>query len=636
MLNNIRKKALTSIDIIRYLERLSITQRAMGFVVISLALLLWTNFSNIPQLAQMAESARVLYDHPHTVTNAIKDAKILALLHRRIIREYILETNTEVRDQLLKNKQENEDRFNNYMKLAKERYLGDKTQVEEVINLYRQLLTYVQVEIDAAKQGKTQEALEHMRDSHPGNPWPLLLKTMDQIVDFAEGRAKETYKASQAIYEIERIHVFIYAVFSVITLILISYIFVRSLLRPLSVFRDNIVELSEGNFTGTIAFKSDKNEFGQLSRALDTLRQVAVREANDTFIKKQTADIARVLQRCVSFSDFGNELTSKIAPTMRLIYGAFYYVKQGMLIRTGGYACDESSNYSQFAFGQGLVGQAASNKTPLSIKLSSQGHIGTGCGLGTIAINAVYIVPVVHNDEVLAVLEMATTEEDFTDNQRAFIDALIPVIAMNTEILSGTIETQQLLQNSQAQTLALAASEQQLISRHDELEENNKRLAEQARLMEEQAEALAAQKEALIQQRTELQESRTALLHVEQRSQLILNSVEDGIIGLDTAGITTFINNSGAAMLGYSVEELTGCPAIHYVFPDGSEFLQEQCPMFMTGKDGQARTVTNEVLWRKNKTAFHVEYTATPTYKNGTIVGTVVVFRDITLRKHAH
>lgn len=216
-MNNIHKRAIKFIDIISYLERLTITQRVTGFVVISLALLLWTNFSNIPQLAQMAESAREFYDHPHTVTNTIKDAKILALLHRRIVREYIFAADQEVREQLLKSKQENEDRFNNYMKLVKGRYLGDKTLVEEAINIYHQLLAYVQIEIDAAKQGNTEEALEHMRDSHPGNPWPLLSKTMDKIADSAEGRAKETYKVSLTIYETELIHVFIYAIFSVIS-----------------------------------------------------------------------------------------------------------------------------------------------------------------------------------------------------------------------------------------------------------------------------------------------------------------------------------------------------------------------------------------------------------------------------------
>jgi hypothetical protein len=42
----------------------------------------------------------------------------------------------------------------------------------------------------------------------------------------------------------------------------------------------------------------------------------------------------------------------------------------------------------------------------------------------------------------------------------------------------------------------------------------------------------------------------------------------------------------------------------------------------------------DEVLWRKDDTSFPVEYTSVPIRKNGSIVGSVVVFRDIGERKH--
>jgi PAS domain S-box-containing protein len=43
----------------------------------------------------------------------------------------------------------------------------------------------------------------------------------------------------------------------------------------------------------------------------------------------------------------------------------------------------------------------------------------------------------------------------------------------------------------------------------------------------------------------------------------------------------------------------------------------------------------DEVLWRKDGTSFPVEYTSVPIRKNGSIAGTVVVFRDISERKEA-
>jgi PAS domain S-box-containing protein len=50
---------------------------------------------------------------------------------------------------------------------------------------------------------------------------------------------------------------------------------------------------------------------------------------------------------------------------------------------------------------------------------------------------------------------------------------------------------------------------------------------------------------------------------------------------------------------------------------------------------GTIGTRDDEVLWRKDGTAFPVEYTSVPIRKNGSIAGTVVVFRDISERKQA-
>jgi signal transduction histidine kinase len=47
-----------------------------------------------------------------------------------------------------------------------------------------------------------------------------------------------------------------------------------------------------------------------------------------------------------------------------------------------------------------------------------------------------------------------------------------------------------------------------------------------------------------------------------------------------------------------------------------------------------ARHVLEDVFWRKDGTHFLVEYTSTPIREHDTLLGAVVVFRDITKRKH--
>ena len=91
-------------------------------------------------------------------------------------------------------------------------------------------------------------------------------------------------------------------------------------------------------------------------------------------------------------------------------------------------------------------------------------------------------------------------------------------------------------------------------------------------------------------------------------------------------------------MLGYEDDELNGHhmhPRVHYAYADGREFPREECSMYKTSRDGEARAVTDEVLWRKDGTSFPVEYTATAIRRNGEVVGSVIAFRDITERLKA-
>jgi PAS domain S-box-containing protein len=99
-----------------------------------------------------------------------------------------------------------------------------------------------------------------------------------------------------------------------------------------------------------------------------------------------------------------------------------------------------------------------------------------------------------------------------------------------------------------------------------------------------------------------------------------------------------FINPAGLAMLSFEADELIGQkihPLIHHTRPDGSPYPIEECPMHHSLIRGTIGNRDDEVLWRKDGSAFPVEYTSVPIRKNGSIAGTVVVFRDISERKEA-
>ncbi len=128
-----------------------------------------------------------------------------------------------------------------------------------------------------------------------------------------------------------------------------------------------------------------------------------------------------------------------------------------------------------------------------------------------------------------------------------------------------------------------------------------------------------------------------ALGELQRRNELILEAAGEGIYGLDTEGLTTFVNPAAARLLGWPAEELIGAPmhaVLHHKHADGSPYPREECPIYMAFKDGRVHRVDDEVFWRKDGTSFPVEYTSTPIREDGKSTGAVVVFRDISrLRK---
>jgi PAS domain S-box-containing protein len=126
-----------------------------------------------------------------------------------------------------------------------------------------------------------------------------------------------------------------------------------------------------------------------------------------------------------------------------------------------------------------------------------------------------------------------------------------------------------------------------------------------------------------------------------RQNQLILDSVGEGIVGLDVFGRVTFINPAGAETLGYDIGELLGKDLhelVHHSRPDGSRYPLHECPMFQSLSSGDSLRERNEVFWRKDGTNYPVAYSSTPIREKNYVIGAVITFRDITLptRKFEH
>lgn len=135
------------------------------------------------------------------------------------------------------------------------------------------------------------------------------------------------------------------------------------------------------------------------------------------------------------------------------------------------------------------------------------------------------------------------------------------------------------------------------------------------------------------------QQLKNAKQYLEHQYELILNSVADGIYGVDLKGNATFFNKAAEEIVGWKAEELIGRnqhAILHHTRADGSEHPACECPVYTTSRDSIPRFVNDDVFWSKDGKSIPVEYSSTPIRDHQRqTVGSVVVFRDISKRKQA-
>ena len=138
---------------------------------------------------------------------------------------------------------------------------------------------------------------------------------------------------------------------------------------------------------------------------------------------------------------------------------------------------------------------------------------------------------------------------------------------------------------------------------------------------------------------TERKLAQRALQDAQENLQRLLDSVAEGIYGVDNDGVCTFVNAAFLRMLGYAdAGEIVGRVThglIHHSHADGSRYPADSCRVYQVFREKMASHVDDEVFWRKDGTPVAVEYWSHPIIRNGQVLGAVTTFLDITERKAA-
>jgi PAS domain S-box-containing protein len=118
-----------------------------------------------------------------------------------------------------------------------------------------------------------------------------------------------------------------------------------------------------------------------------------------------------------------------------------------------------------------------------------------------------------------------------------------------------------------------------------------------------------------------------------RQQEILLDSVADGICGVDRHGIISFANPAAARLLGSDAASLTGRP-VHDVLHDAAppnRRCGEECPL-RRAYGRQKAAAGEDAIFRADGSFFPTEYALTPITEQAHFSGSVLSFRDISQR----
>ena len=118
-----------------------------------------------------------------------------------------------------------------------------------------------------------------------------------------------------------------------------------------------------------------------------------------------------------------------------------------------------------------------------------------------------------------------------------------------------------------------------------------------------------------------------------RQQEILLDSVADGICGVDRHGMVSFANPAAARLLGVAADNLTGTSVHELLHGSAPPNLActEDCPLRRAGESHKALAAEG-TIYRAGGSSFPAEYALTPIIDQGRFSGSVLSFRDISQR----
>ncbi len=270
--------------------------------------------------------------------------------------------------------------------------------------------------------------------------------------------------------------------------------------------------VTKGDLTSTIRVEA-KGEVEALkdtiNQMITNLRKTTLRNQEQDWLKSNLAKFGQMLQGQRDLKTVTQRILSELAPVVSAHYGAFYILQtddaeNGKLKLFASYGYKPIKNVpTEFNIGEGLVGQVAFEKERIFLNNIPSNYIKISSGLGKATPAHLIILPVLFENNVKAVIELASLDI-FSETHLDFLNQLTESIGIVLNTIEANTRTEELLTQSQSLAGELKIQQEELRRTNDELQDKalllvkqkneveakNKEVEEARRSLEEKAEQL--------------------------------------------------------------------------------------------------------------------------------------------------
>jgi HAMP domain-containing protein/CheY-like chemotaxis protein/signal transduction histidine kinase len=219
-----------------------------------------------------------------------------------------------------------------------------------------------------------------------------------------------------------------------------------------------------------------------INTMIDNLRLTTDRNKEQDWLKTNLARFTGMLQGQRDLSTVGRMLLSELAPLVNAQQGVIYQMEtdeSAEMMLLSAYADDAPNGHArQLRVGEGLVGQCAAEKRRMLITEVPPHAVPIRSGLFKAVPLNVIVLPVLFEDRVKAVIELASLSA-FTASHLAFLEQLTASIGIVLNSIEATMQTEGLLKQSQQLATELQTQQKELQQTNEQLAQKAQQLAEQ-------------------------------------------------------------------------------------------------------------------------------------------------------------